>query len=116
MEIDSVINEAKPPVLTPVNEFLAIIQKKYNSSPNSLAAGGYREVLKMAEQFINAEVAFANAAYTAGYEQAITDIREAQQVKPENEGSEPNCGPMDKNIKSITIIDPSTGKTYGGDK
>ena len=86
METESVINEAKPPVLTPVNEFLTIIQKRYNSSPNSLASGGYREVLKMSDQFISAEAAFANAAYTAGYEQAINDIRNAQQVKPENEG------------------------------
>jgi hypothetical protein len=85
METDPLINEPKQAVLTPVNEFLSIIQKRYNSSPNSLAAGGYREVLKMAEQFTSAEVAFANAAYTAGYEQAIADIREAQQVKPENE-------------------------------
>lgn len=85
MESESVINEAKPPVLTPVNEFITIIQKRYNSSPNSLAAGGYREVLKMAEQFTSAEVAFANAAYTAGYEQAINDIRKAKQVEPQNE-------------------------------
>lgn len=105
METDSVINEQKPPLLTPVNEFLSIIQKRYNQSPNSLAAGGYREVLKMAEQFVSAESAFANAAYTAGYEKAIEDIRNAKNV-------ETTCGPRDPNIKSITIIDPSTGKTY----
>lgn len=85
METDSVINEQKPPLLTPVNEFLSIIQKRYNQSPNSLAAGGYREVLKMAEQFVNAESAFANAAYTAGYEKAIEDIRNAKNIEPQNE-------------------------------
>ena len=85
METDSVINQPIEAMLTPVNEFLSIIQKRYNSSPNSLASGGYREVLKMSEQFISAEAAFANAAYTAGYEQAINDIRNAQQVKPQNE-------------------------------
>jgi hypothetical protein len=88
METESVINQPIEVLLTPVNEFLSIIQKRYNSSPNSLAAGGYREVLKMSEKFISAEVAFANAAYTAGYEQAINDIRNAQKVKPQNEGGE----------------------------
>jgi hypothetical protein len=86
MESEPVINQPTEAVLTPVNEFLSIIQKRYNSSPNSLAAGGYREVLKMAEQFTNAEAAFANAAYTAGYEQAINDIRNAKQIEPQNEG------------------------------
>ena len=90
MESESVINEAKPPVLTPVNEFLTIIQKRYNSSPNSLAAGGYREVLKMAEQFTSAEHAFANAAYTAGYEQAINDIRNAKNIEPQNDENNDN--------------------------
>lgn len=85
MESDSVINQPTEAVLTPVNEFLSIIQKRYNSSPNSLAAGGYREVLKMAEQFTSAEAAFANAAYTAGYEQAINDIRNAKNIEPQND-------------------------------
>ena len=86
METESVINEKTPPLLTPVNEFLSIIQKRYNSSPNSLASAGYREVLKLAEQFVNAESAFANAAYTAGYEKAIEDIRNAKNIEPQNEG------------------------------
>jgi hypothetical protein len=85
MQDETLINEEKPPLLTPVNEFLTIIQKRYNSGPNSLAAGGYREVLKMAEQFIQAEAAFANAAYTAGYEKAIEDIRNAKNIEPRNE-------------------------------
>lgn len=85
METESVINEEKPPLLTPVNEFLSIIQKRYNGSPNALSAAGFREVLKMAEQFIQAEAAFANAAYTAGYEKAIEDIRNAKNIEPQNE-------------------------------
>jgi hypothetical protein len=85
MEPISVINEPKPPQLTPVNEFLLIIQKRYNSSPNSLAAAGYREVLKMAEKFLSAEHECLTAAYSAGYEMAFNELRETLTKKPENE-------------------------------
>jgi hypothetical protein len=84
MEPDSVINEEKRTVLTPVNEFLALIQQRYNWNPNSLAAGGYREVLKLGEQFIEAERSFMNAAYTAGYEQAFEDLKNHNK-EPQNE-------------------------------
>jgi hypothetical protein len=86
MEPDSVINEEKRTVLTPVNEFLALIQQRYNWNPNSLAAGGYREVLKLGEQFIEAERSFMNAAYMAGYEQAFEDLKKVNkelQKEPE---------------------------------
>ena len=36
---------------------------------------------------------------------------EALQMEREQMGL-PNCKPMDKNIKSITVIDLETGKTY----
>ena len=85
MELNTIVNTEAKEVLTPVNEFISIIRSRYNSSPNSLAAGGYREVLKMAEQFVNAEIAFSSAAYTAGYEQAIQDIRDAKNIEPQNE-------------------------------
>lgn len=85
MEPIPVINEAKPSQLTPVNEFLLIIQKRYNSSPNSLAAAGYREVLKMAEDFLSAEHKCLTAAYSAGYEMAFNELRESLTKKPENE-------------------------------
>ena len=85
MEPIPVINEAKPPQLTPVNEFLLIIQKRYNSSPNSLAAAGYREVLKMAEKFLSAEHQCITAAYSAGYEMAFNELKETLTNKPENE-------------------------------
>ncbi len=46
MQDETLINEEKPPLLTPVNEFLTIMQKRYNSGPNSLAAGGYRQIFR----------------------------------------------------------------------
>ena len=85
MEFQTIINTEKKDVLTPVNEFISIIRSRYNSNPNSLASSGYREILKMADQFVNAEIAFTSAAYTAGYEQAIDDIRKAKNIEPQNE-------------------------------
>jgi hypothetical protein len=85
MEPIPVINEVKQAQLTPVNEFMLIIQKRYNSSPNSLAAAGYREVMKMAEDFLSAERQFMNAAFTAGYEQAFDDLRNHNKTEPQNE-------------------------------
>lgn len=32
------------------------------------------------------------------------------QIRNLKEGGKPNCKPMDENIKSVTIIDPATGK------
>lgn len=87
MDNKPIVNKEAKLLLTPVNEFIAIIQKRYNQSPNSLSAGGFREVLKMAEQFITAEASFTNAAYTAGYEQAINDLRNVKKVEPQNEES-----------------------------
>jgi len=84
MESDSVTNEKKPAVLTPMGNLFATINLRYNSNPNSLASGGYREILKMREQFQTMEGQFMNAAYTMGYEKAIEDIREAQKTEPEN--------------------------------
>jgi hypothetical protein len=84
MEPDTVINEKKSVVLTPLVELFSVINQRYNSNPNSLAGGGYREILKMREQFERMEGQFMNAAYTMGYEKAIEDIREAKQIKPEN--------------------------------
>jgi hypothetical protein len=85
MEQQTIINEQAPNVLTPVNEFLAIIHKRYNSSPNSLASAGYREVLKMAEEFIKAESAFMSAAFTAGYEKAFEDLKNHNSSEPQDE-------------------------------
>jgi hypothetical protein len=85
MEQQTIINEQAPKVLSPVNEFLTIIKKRYNSSPNSLAAAGYREVLKMAEDFLNAEHQCLTAAYSAGYETALNELRENLINKPKNE-------------------------------
>jgi hypothetical protein len=86
MQDKTIINEETRQVLTPVNEFLAIIHKRYNSSPNSLASAGYREVLKMAEEFIKAESSFMNAAFTAGYEKAFEDLKNHNKTEPQNEG------------------------------
>lgn len=37
---------------------------------------------------------------------------ETAKAKEREQMGLPNCGPMDPNIKSVTIVDPATGKTY----
>jgi hypothetical protein len=40
----------------------------------------------------------------------LSEYKHHEQKEAENEGLESNCGPMDKNIKRVTIINPKTGK------
>jgi hypothetical protein len=40
----------------------------------------------------------------------LSEYKHQERKEAENEGLESNCGPMDKNIKRVTIMNPKTGK------
>ena len=40
----------------------------------------------------------------------LSEYKYQEKKEVENKGLESNCGPMDKNIKRVTIINPKTGK------
>ena len=44
----------------------------------------------------------------------IQDLLERAKAMEREQMGLPNCGPMDPNIKSVTIVDLRTGKTYKG--
>lgn len=86
------------------------------SRRESLTAAEIFDLIKSAESLERENIQFAYVcgaedvqdANLYGYERRFSP----QYYKETYGGGEPNCGPIDPNIKSTTIFDPATGKTY----